>query len=713
MKSLQEMYSKISGVDLFSLKSYMEKTEWGSVNGVYVIINDIFVNIPFFILNLIVGFFSILMQLLESIDLVGTYESSVYKATKSMWTNFMSGKDGFSVVYFLITLSLLYLLYQYLAQPGRFAQKLLHFLAVVTIAFAYFGVVGSTGGGVYVLKGIRDFSKETVSLISSVKVEVNGQSISVDQDFSKTYVADTSYRTYLFVNTGRVDGQFKNNQTGKLEVFDDSKVLGKQDNGVFKGISSKDRLTYLDDLGNKANEGEEKNRWVSAVLDYVPARIFYILFMIVKAFILALPIIFVQLLSLLAQVVVLGLMFLVPLALLLSFVPSFQHVIFGLVKTIMIGSVLPSSISALLLAVFLIERMISIVIAEPAVAILSKMAFLESFSEGFSLLLSVAVSCMVYVGLWKFKGTLINLIFGHQASMAIDTFGNRFNMPSEEMRQNAFEMAQRMGDFTLYSAGLLSGGLVNGIRDYRDDAVDSVKDMAMMKDVTFSMEDESVPADGVTQDLPDNFKQDVMTEKPSFENQESLDYDFESLEFKNDEELQNFDSGTNLKPTYQSFEPSSYEEPQTDFEADSLVLDPYHENDLSIDSPLIQEGEVQFEQDSPIREEEVRFDQNLPIQEELPHEGEQIQYKQEPSFESETTVEKKHRPLTKRQEKRADRLQEQLDVYQNEQSYFEGQGSNSFVRGFNSSRRKEQRIRANMQREESIKKKLKELRGEV
>ena len=200
MKSLQEMYSKISGVDLFSLKSYMEPT--GSLDhGIYAVINDIFVNIPFFILNLIVGFFSILMQLLESIDLVGTYESSVYKATKSMWTNFMSGKDGFSVVYFLITLSLLYLLYQYLAQPGRFAQKLLHFLAVVTIAFAYFGVVGSTGGGVYVLKGIRDFSKETVSLISSVKVEVNGQSISVDQDFSKTYVADTSYRAYLFVNT--------------------------------------------------------------------------------------------------------------------------------------------------------------------------------------------------------------------------------------------------------------------------------------------------------------------------------------------------------------------------------------------------------------------------------------------------------------------------------------------------------------------------------
>lgn len=54
---MQELFDKISGVNIFALKSYMEKTEFGSFNGAYVLMNDILVNLPFMILNLVVGFF--------------------------------------------------------------------------------------------------------------------------------------------------------------------------------------------------------------------------------------------------------------------------------------------------------------------------------------------------------------------------------------------------------------------------------------------------------------------------------------------------------------------------------------------------------------------------------------------------------------------------------------------------------------------------------
>ena len=39
---MQEAFDKLRGVDIFSLKSYMEKTEFGSFNGAWVLINELF-----------------------------------------------------------------------------------------------------------------------------------------------------------------------------------------------------------------------------------------------------------------------------------------------------------------------------------------------------------------------------------------------------------------------------------------------------------------------------------------------------------------------------------------------------------------------------------------------------------------------------------------------------------------------------------------------
>ena len=47
---MQEAFAKLKGVDIFSLKSYMEPTNFGSFNGAWVLINELFVNLFFFIL---------------------------------------------------------------------------------------------------------------------------------------------------------------------------------------------------------------------------------------------------------------------------------------------------------------------------------------------------------------------------------------------------------------------------------------------------------------------------------------------------------------------------------------------------------------------------------------------------------------------------------------------------------------------------------------
>ena len=46
---------------------------------------------------------------------------------------------------------------------------------------------------------------------------------------------------------------------------------------------SKDRSKYLDDLGDGANDDGEKNRWVSAMPDFIFTRMFYVIFKICRS----------------------------------------------------------------------------------------------------------------------------------------------------------------------------------------------------------------------------------------------------------------------------------------------------------------------------------------------------------------------------------------------------------------------------------------------
>lgn len=49
-------FQKVKDVEIFSLKAYMKRTR-GVETSTQGILMDVFVNLPFFILNLIVGFF--------------------------------------------------------------------------------------------------------------------------------------------------------------------------------------------------------------------------------------------------------------------------------------------------------------------------------------------------------------------------------------------------------------------------------------------------------------------------------------------------------------------------------------------------------------------------------------------------------------------------------------------------------------------------------
>ena len=471
---MQEAFDKLRGVDIFSLKSYMEPTGFASFNGAWVLINELFVNFFFFILNAVVGFFSLLIRILEKIDLYSSYKNYVFNGAMSIWKGFIgsngSGVAKQSLVSMLLLILAFYLFYQYFFSKGSFSRTLLHVFLVLILGFGYFGTVAGTSGGLYLLDTINNVSKEVTKNITNIKVEYgNNKSIKIGDSMADSYIAETSYKAYVFVNTGQENGKYKNSQDGKQEPFDDSKVLGTGDkNGNFKAVKSKDRNKYLDELGNGANDDGEKNRWVSAMPDFIFTRMFYVIFKICEAFVLAIPVILIQMLNVIAQTLVLMMILLFPIVLLMSFVPRMQDLIFGVLKVMFGGLLFPAITSLLTLLVFYIEKMIENIVITGFDGILKTLPSLIIFGLVFKLLISVVSKGLVYFLLWKYKAELIQFILGSKARMVANDIGNKVEKGVTKTREVASQVpsrtlssAQHLGNFALAGAGFGAGMVMN------------------------------------------------------------------------------------------------------------------------------------------------------------------------------------------------------------------------------------------------------------
>ena len=478
---MQEAFDKLRGVDIFSLKSYMEPTGFASFNGAWVLINELFVNFFFFILNAVVGFFSLLIRILEKIDLYSSYKNYVFNGAMNIWKGFIGSSSGGvakqSLVSMLLLILAFYLFYQFFFSKGAFSRTLLHVFLVLILGFGYFGTIAGTSGGLYLLDTINHVSQDVTKNITNIKVEYgNNKSIKIGDSMADSYIAETSYKAYVFVNTGQENGKYKNSQDGKQETFDDSKVLGTGDkNGNFKAVKSKDRNKYLDELGNGANDDGEKNRWVSAMPDFIFTRMFYVIFKICEAFVLAIPVILIQMLNVIAQTLVLMMILLFPIVLLMSFVPRMQDLIFGVLKVMFGGLLFPAITSLLTLLVFYIEKMIENIVITGFDGILKTLPSLIIFGLVFKLLISVVSKGLVYFLLWKYKAELIQFILGSKARMVASDIGNKVEKGVTKTREvtsqvpsRSLSSAQHLGNFALAGAGFGAGMVMNAKNHFQN-----------------------------------------------------------------------------------------------------------------------------------------------------------------------------------------------------------------------------------------------------
>lgn len=690
---LVNLYNKISGVSIFDLKAYIEPTASLNISAVWKILTEIFVNGPFMILDLIVGFVSLILRFFESFDLYDAYKNTVYDTSKTLWTGLSgSGNYNNSLLYLVIAVTAFSIFIGYTFSKGDVGRRLLHLFAVIMLGLGYFGTMKNTSGGIYVLDTIHNVATSastTISNISIVNPENGNNTISSKTSVADNYIARTAYAAYVYVNTGRLDGKYINNQTGKTEEFDDSKVLGSVVDGKFQKVNVSERDSkkgYLNRLGQDGADGKEQNRWVSAVGDYIIIKCLYMILKIGEAVILGLPLILIQIMSFVAQLLVIFLMIAFPLALIVSLAPRMQDVIFNTIKLMLGASFFPVLTGFLTLMVFYIEAIINVFVSSGFNSLSEQ--DLVSFSEFqplFELVISTVVQAIVFVAIWKNKEKVLTFILGHnQANSVARLADGVVNAPSQfsDSGQNMYDKASDMATMGMLATGAGAGlaltakdGLEKAFSKFKPDYGEVTPDSADNPDYDDQFEDMNNPSYG-DDDLPDDLKQ------------YELDSDMADVPLYDD-------STVDYDGVYQESLPDNENISIEDFEQDlssEEVIDYHQQADNAQSDKAIEDYSTDnFSKASALEEVEVpQTESPLTTSDELPND-----YR------------------TYRKQAKVDKLEDELLQYQFSEDLGQLEtGQSAFKRGLAKTTTKNRQYRMNKKRMSDIEQRLAELRGE-
>lgn len=705
---LVNLYNKVSGVPIFDLRAYIEPTAKLNLSAVWKILTMIFVNGPFIILDLIVGFISLILRFFENFDLYDAYKNTVYDTSKSLWNGLTgSGNYNNSLLYLVIAVTAFTLFVGYVFSKGDIGRRLLHLFAVIMLGLGYFGTMQNTSGGIYVLDTIHNVANSasaTISNMSIVNPENSDNTIDSGISVADNYIARTSYAAYLYVNTGRLDGKYLNNQTGETEDFDDSKVLGSVIDGEFQEVKPSERDAdrkqggYLDDIGHGADDGEEKNRWVSAVFDYLFIKCIYVILKIVEAIILGLPLLLIQIMSFVAQLLVIVLMVVFPLALIVSLAPKMQDVIFNVIKLMLGSAFFPVLTGFLTLMVFYIEAVINVFVSDGFTNLEDKLVIsFSTFQPLFELVISTAMQGIVFKIIWKNKEKALSYILGQNQARSLNRIAEGItNMPNQvrESGDNMYERASDMATMGMLVTGAGAGlaltakdGLEKAFSKFKPDYGEVTPDSADNSDYDDQFEDMGSPSysddDSTVEDVDFKEVDPDLADVPLYDEGEpsiddSVDYDGVYQESLSDDSL---DDNENV--SIEDFEQDLSNEEAIDYhqQADNAQSDKAIE-DYSTDN---------FSKDSAIEEVEVpQTESPLTTSDELPND-----YR------------------TYRKQAKVDKLEDELSHYQSSDDLGQLEtGQSAFKRGLAKTTTKNRQYRMNKKRMSDIEQRLAELRGE-
>ncbi|HBI2074198.1 hypothetical protein [Enterococcus faecalis] len=421
------------------------------------VVNWFFIELPFFFLRMGAMIFLIMENVMNQSDYFVGKQQEAYDYSLDILKGF--GGTGIvkgSLLGLAIILSAYYLLYSFFSNRRNFMKSLLHYFAVFALFICWFGQVktidGKTqNGAIFLISSVSEMTKQVQSKFTS-NVNFGGDtSQEVDDGKKKVYQSPmfdaTVLQTFNYVNSGSIDGKMAN---GKKLDYD--KLLEKP------GLSEDERNKFIDDRKQYIKDFEKDNPYFAQDTLKTMEKSFAVWTGATNLFILAIPVLYINLMLSLIQLLVVLLILVFPVVLLASFFPRCQMVLFKFFQGLVGVLFMPVVYGIFLSVLFWINKLIDGAFLGVAKKVSGSLLALISGSTVYMIVLFVAVVVKIVVlrKVWKNKYAILTYFSNGQVSQPV------FEQKVKQVRDRTKEVATGGAEIALGAYTGNMGMVANG-----------------------------------------------------------------------------------------------------------------------------------------------------------------------------------------------------------------------------------------------------------
>jgi len=448
---------------MFEMRMLIESVRMTDIAGhIWRILHYLLVELPFALLRLIVVMIGFILDLIDIGDGFVLLQQQFFDHSRRIFANFMGGSAGNvsnnSLGFIFISVSVVYLAYQYFFGEGNWGKKVLHVLAILIFSFAWFGTVSGTGmsGGIFLIQTVDEMAAE----IGNGIIDLNISGGLNDGNFARFYEEYIIVTTFNFINSGTVDGCYGVDSCLDMELLIPASGLSPSEMNRFEDA----RQDYVDNLADdnpfvRANGSNLILRLVAVILGYA------------NGIILAIPIVFTRLTIVAFRLLSGFLILFVPFAMIASFIPMLSNALFKMIKTLLGISFIPVVLGFLLSIFFYINQMIDVLIFDGMTSLMQNASFvpvLGFIAGGVATLVATATGLLIKIFIlrmaWRSKGALLGLVTGGMVS------DNVIDIPTAYVKEYAGDMKDKV-----VGVGEIAVGAYTGNVDLVHDGVDHLQ----------------------------------------------------------------------------------------------------------------------------------------------------------------------------------------------------------------------------------------------
>lgn len=370
-------------------------------------------------------FSSIYEKLVDSPELFASFVSDIITATASIFSSLQG-----AMLPFIGASMALYLAYVYFVKHGSFFKTLIRLLLVFSCGILFFSKYSD--GSYVVSRFYTNTASITTNLSSTVTKSLNGTAI----DAPNTDGALTEYAksaiwvpyTYMNSDTSGTDGKFKlsEEQLKSLVAYND----GDDD---FK-VSDGSEETKISEIAG--SEKEPKNNMLKSNWG---AMFSYAFVAVLEALLMGLILVFFAIMQFILNIAILILLVFTPFTLIFSMIPTFENILFNIIKKLG-GTIVLSGLMTFIATIALYFN-----------SVLTAIGF-DNMIVGYVL------KAIVLVILWKKRNYFLSILTADRIRHISNRFTQRVDQAGRKIQENTLGRVQKNSQAKLAVAGSVLAG---------------------------------------------------------------------------------------------------------------------------------------------------------------------------------------------------------------------------------------------------------------